>query len=118
MPERNGFDTQFLRHLKRLRYTRQSSITAPCIRWVSQRYQRRMERTTICDVVLTEVLDIIERLELFQQHLDSFRPEMRYLNLILQPTTRRSSRQTPGKLGCFDVGRQSESSSSIPVYVT
>jgi ABC transporter substrate binding protein len=36
MPERNGFDTQFLRHLKCLRYIRQPSGTASCIRWASR----------------------------------------------------------------------------------
>jgi hypothetical protein len=37
MPKWNGFDTQFLRHLKRLRYIRQSSSAAPCIRWAKDR---------------------------------------------------------------------------------
>jgi len=43
---RNGmaFDTQFLRHLKRLRYTHKSSITAPCIRWANPPHARRGAR--------------------------------------------------------------------------
>jgi hypothetical protein len=36
---------------------------------VSQWYQRRLERGTLCDVLLTEILDILERLEAYESLL-------------------------------------------------